>query len=231
MDFMKTRQHVMENYNCNTKQFIDEFNEAAKLNEDILSKGPYASRMNTDNYPTHKYTDPQTGEEREYCAASKQWSKVDPACPDNKSLHYAGEDRIFLIVKNKFTGEWEFPVTKLMVGESFFKGNLENFIRLTNNTWKIKFFGSKPLLHTLREFTPIERLDWKNDHLHGVRTYYFGAHHWRGIPNILTSDLDDPQSDLNPNHYSDWCWVPKRKLNKYFSRENYETFIHMMKTR
>jgi hypothetical protein len=101
----------METYHCDTKQYIDEFNEVSKLNEDILSKNPYASRMNIDNYPTHKFTDPLTGEENEYCAASKQWSRVDPSCSDNQSLHYAGEDRVFLIVKNKYSGEWEFPVS------------------------------------------------------------------------------------------------------------------------
>ena len=53
MNFMKDRQDHMEEYFCDTKQFIDEFNEVAKLNEDILQNSPYASRMNLDNYPTH----------------------------------------------------------------------------------------------------------------------------------------------------------------------------------
>ena len=48
----------MEEYFCDSRQFIDEFNEVAKLNEDILAENPYASRMNIDNYPTHKYFDP-----------------------------------------------------------------------------------------------------------------------------------------------------------------------------
>jgi hypothetical protein len=30
--------------------------------------------MNIDNYPTHKYKNPETGEEREYAAASKNWA-------------------------------------------------------------------------------------------------------------------------------------------------------------
>ena len=36
MEFMKDRQDHMEEYYCDTKQFIDEFNEIAKLNEDVL---------------------------------------------------------------------------------------------------------------------------------------------------------------------------------------------------
>lgn len=50
--------------------------------------------MNLDNFPTHKSGD-QT-----YCAASKNFTKVDPAAPDVRSLHYAADDRVFLIFKN-----------------------------------------------------------------------------------------------------------------------------------
>ena len=53
MDFMNDRQNVMEEYYCDTKQFIDEFNEVALLNEDVLQRSPYASPLNLDNYPTH----------------------------------------------------------------------------------------------------------------------------------------------------------------------------------
>lgn len=106
----------MEEYYCDHKQFIDEFNEVSKMNEDLFANNPYVSKMNLDNYPTHEYTDPNTGETKTYCAASKSWQKADPNCSDVKSLHYAGEDRIYLIVKNKFTNEWEFPVSKMVVG-------------------------------------------------------------------------------------------------------------------
>jgi len=60
IDFMRERENLMEEYFCDTKQFIKEFNEVAKLNEDYLSQNPYASRMNLDNYPTHKIVDPET---------------------------------------------------------------------------------------------------------------------------------------------------------------------------
>ena len=53
----------MEEYYCDTKQFVDEFLEVSKLNEDALAKNPYASRLNIDNYPTHKRIDPETNEE------------------------------------------------------------------------------------------------------------------------------------------------------------------------
>ena len=70
----------MEEYFCDTKVFTEEFNEVSKLNEDCLAQNPYVSRMNIDNYPTHKVTDKATGEDHTYCGASKQWSLVDPTC-------------------------------------------------------------------------------------------------------------------------------------------------------
>ena len=70
--------------------------------------------MNIDNYPSHAIRDPESDEDLEtYAAASKQWCFVYPTTSDNKSLHYVGEDRVFLICKNKYTGEWEFPISKM----------------------------------------------------------------------------------------------------------------------
>ena len=54
IDFLTARQKHMEEYSVDTKQFIDEFNEVSRLNEDVLSNNPYASRLNIDNYPTHR---------------------------------------------------------------------------------------------------------------------------------------------------------------------------------
>lgn len=187
--------------------------------------------MNIDNYPTHRATDPETGEVTEYCAASKQWNLVDPAASDRKSLHYAGEDRVYLIVQNKYTGEWEFPVSKLHFNTTLLRAKLDLFIKLTNNKWRIKFFGSNPVLQTLREFTNVEKRDIKNEQLHGVRTLYFGANHLRGVPELFLDDAGNPNPEMIDTDYCDWCWVPKRQLNEYFSRENYEVFIHSLRTR
>ena len=101
--------------------------------------------------------DAEIGVENTYCGASKQWSLVDPNCNDTKSLHYAGEDRVFLIVKNKYTNEWEFPITTINFGQTFFRAKYNLFEQIAGNKWRIKFFGSNPLLHTLRELAPIEK--------------------------------------------------------------------------
>jgi hypothetical protein len=62
IDFMNSRQKLMEEYSVDTKQFLDEFNEVSRLNEDVLSNSPYASRLNIDNYPTHRMVDHETGD-------------------------------------------------------------------------------------------------------------------------------------------------------------------------
>lgn len=115
MDFMKARSQIMNEFHCNHKEFTKEFTEVSKLNEDLLADNPYTSTMNLDNFPTHKLGD------ETYAAASKRFSMVDPKCSDVRSLHYAGEDRVYLILKNKHTGEWEFPTTALTFGQSFMR--------------------------------------------------------------------------------------------------------------
>lgn len=116
-EFLKYKNDIMNEYYANNRQFSDEFEEVSKLNEDVVpSSNPYSTKMNIDNYPTHKYTDPANGEVTEYCAASKSWKNVDPTLKDRKSLHFAPEDRTYLIVRNRYTKEWEFPVGKIFFG-------------------------------------------------------------------------------------------------------------------
>lgn len=98
------------------------------------------------------------------------------------------------------------------------------FEALTGNTWRIKFFGSAPMMHTVREFTDAEREDQLNADLKGVRTFFFGAHHWRGVPELLASP--DGATD-----YCDWAWVPKRQFNEFFTKEYYDVFVNVCKTR
>ena len=68
-------------------------------------------------------------------------------------------------------------------------------------------------------------MDKLNDQLKGVRSYFFGAHHWRGLPEMLLKQED------NTTDYNDWAWVPKKQLNEYFTKEYYDVFIDICKTR
>lgn len=97
--------------------------------------------MNIDNYPTHKTKDPKSGQEVEYSAASKSWKNVDPEIEDRKSLHFAAEDRTYLILRNKYTKEWEFPSTKMFFGQTFIRAKQNLFQSISDGVWKIKYYG------------------------------------------------------------------------------------------
>jgi len=91
---------------------------------------------------------------------------------------------------------------------------LNLFTRLSDGKWRIKFFTSKPNVHTLREFTPLEKEDSRNYGLKGVRTFWFGAHHWRGLPSFVFEDKKDDTTE-----FMNYAWVPKRQLNEYFTKD------------
>jgi hypothetical protein len=55
----------------------------------------------------------------------------------------------------------------------------------------------------------------------GVRTFFFQAHHWRGLPVM----------NYENNDYEDFAWVPKRQLNEYFSRDYFDIFAKGCLTR
>ena len=162
----------MNEYYCNMKAYTDDFEEVARLNENVLGDNPYNSKQNVDNFPTHRITDPQTGEIQEYAAASKYYPNVDPSMQDRRSIHYAGEDRTYLIFKNKYTQEWEFPTGKMFFGETFVRAKQNLFVSFANG-WKIKYYGQAPNIATIREFTEAEKADKFNHDLKGVRTFFF----------------------------------------------------------
>ena len=107
---------------------------------------------------------------------------MDPEIQDRRTLHYAGEDRTYLVLRNKYTKEWEFPTYKIFFGETFLKGKQNLFTDLTGDDWKVRYIGQQPVVSTLREFSKAEQQDTLNKGLKGVRTYFFEAYHQRGLP-------------------------------------------------
>lgn len=122
---------------------------------------------------------------------------------------------MYLLVKNKFTKEWEFPTGKVFGNESFSIGRLNLFKNLTGEKWIARHPYLFPTVATLRPFTEFEKKDRKNAFLSGVRTYYFDAYHIRGLPEFTFENTD----------YEDYAWVPKPEMNKYFTKERFEVFI------
>ena len=96
IEFMKAGADIMHQFHCDHKKCIEEFEEVSKLNERVLSGNPYSNDKNLDNYPTHKYTVPSSGETQAYAAASKDFIKVDSETKDTKSIHCAPGDAIYL---------------------------------------------------------------------------------------------------------------------------------------
>ena len=43
VDYLKLKTQVINDYWCNKKQYIQEFADVAKLNEDIFAENPYSS--------------------------------------------------------------------------------------------------------------------------------------------------------------------------------------------
>lgn len=215
----------MNEYHINLKKDAADIEEIAKLNESVLNENAYASNMNVDNFPTHRSTTEvdEEGNPLEYCAASKNFAKVDPTNTDTRTIHYAPEDRTYLIFRNKYTGKWEFPTAPMMLGQSFQRGRQNLFIKYSKNAWRIRMFGQIPLITTLRDLTQAEKDDDMNQGLKGVRTYFFGAHHHYGLPSF---DFENEEI-----HHDDFAWIPKRQLNEWFTKEYYDIFIDATKTR
>ena len=226
IELLKLRSEVMNEYYCDFKKYVAEYGEVSKLNESLFAENSYASKMNLDNYPTHEYTDPETGKVHSYCAASKNFTKVDPNCKDWRSIHYAAEDRTYFIVRNKYTHEWQFPAGELFMGQSFLRGKQNLFVDISGGSWRVKYSGSLPQVHTMRDLTVAEREVKEYQHLKGVRTYFFHAHHWRGL-----TELAIREEMVDKLHYDDFAWVPKRKMNEFFTRDYHDIFANACTTR
>ena len=75
----------------------------------------------------------------------------------------------------------------------------------------------------MRDFTIAEKEQDLNKGLNGVRTYFFAANHYRGLPEF---DFENPMVD-----HHDFAWIPKRQMNEYFTKEYYDAFVPVMRTR
>ena len=91
----------------------------------------------------------------------------------------------------------------MMFGTSWMRAKQNLWEKYSDNLFKIKFFYQMPLQHTIRPFTEAEKELSETKHLLGVRTYYFGAHHYRGFPQF------SPAMSNRTNH-NDCAWIPKR---------------------
>ena len=105
----------------------------------MFKDNPYTSKTNIDNYPSIK--DKKSG--KEYAAATKNWRNVDPAVDDPQNLHYAAANKVYLLLKNRFTDVWEFPTGQMHFGDTFYKARHELFDTFAAK-WSVQHIARSP---------------------------------------------------------------------------------------
>ena len=90
------------------------------------------------------------------------------------------------------------------------------FESFSKKQWRVHFFSEIPYVVKKRELYPHEMKDARNKKFKGVKSFYFGARHMEGITKIVNEN------------WSECAWVPRLQMNKFLSREDYDTFIHSL---
>jgi len=186
-----------------------------ELIEYSFDKQPGRLSQIPENKQTH-LLELEDGTEDYYCENSKVFFEVDPSVTHPKSIQRVGNYRVYLLVKNKESNEWEFPSFNVLESEKFNDATVKFFRFLSNDVWKIYYYPVEPFALKAREFTEEEKKDPRNKKLQGVKIFYFGASHQEGIV------------EINEKLYSDFVWTTKLEMNQYLTRENYKTFIHSL---
>ena len=121
-----------------------------------------------------------------------------------------------MLLKNKLTGEYEFPTLSLYNGDNFDNTRYRLYFHLCQEEFKIHFISPYPAFHITRDFLDYEKEDPKNKGFAGVRTFYMNAHHYRN-PVIITPNKKHP--------YEDYIFTPKHEFNKYVKKNYWDAFI------
>lgn len=219
-DWLLFKNELSNEYDFDHKKYYKEVKEDASLMDSLFGNNPYMSLNNIDNLPSHEQK-MEDGTVKRYCASSKNWRNVDPNVTDNKSLHYCAQQRIYLLLRNRYTGKWEFPSTALFGVDSFMDARRAFFSTLSDNKWFVQHKENLPAISTLRPFTENEKKDEKNSYLHGVRTYYFHAYHLRGLTQFSFDGTD----------WDDFVWASKADMNKYLCTRRFGIFNDILEHR
>ena len=212
-EFLRFRHKIMSEYHIDLRKYHDGWAKESKTVSSLESKNPLLSLNNKDNMPTKEVKN-QDGKKVKHYGASKYWRLVNPNVTDHHSLHYASSQRIYLLFKNKYTDEWEFPTKPVYGGDSFGYVRMKLFSDLTDDKWLVRHLQNSPAVSTLRPFTKAEQQERLNSILSGVRTYYFHAFHLRGLPQFNFQNTD----------YQDYAWVPKNEMNQFLTKDKFEIF-------
>jgi hypothetical protein len=171
-----------------------------------------------DNNPTHRYRLPN-GEFAAYAFGSKQFDIIDPCINDPHCIHYAGDNRVYFLVKSKETKQWSFP-TRIVSLDGGFNNSRDKLLEsISHNSWKVKYFPITPLMCKVEAMNEKDMQENNPLLIDGSRTYYVLGVHDCGMP-------------VNHNEkYSDFAWVPKIELQKYLTESEYNRFVGLLLNR
>jgi hypothetical protein len=216
MEFLKYRREVFKKYYYNFDKMFDDLevmNEVTSNFWDIMSN---AYKSNGDNKPSLRKYNPITDKYEFYCPNSKHHSLADPNVTDPKSIQYSSVERIYMLFKNKHTGEYEFPTIPLYAGDAFIDVKFKLFLNMTKENWKVYWDQHHPAFMVTRDLHDYEKEDPKNKGFKGVRTYYYNAFHFRGRPEIIGNKL---------HPYEDFIFATKREINNVIPKPYYNAVI------
>ena len=169
-------------------------------------------KQNQDNMATHRLRH-DDGTSTTFSANSMHYTLADPDTKDHHSIQYAGANRCYFIVKDKNTGKWLFPTDPLGDNMKLSDGQALLFNKISKNKWDIIYDKPLPVVFEKRDLTETERKDPKNRRAKAVKTFYLPAKYYHGAVSV------------NSEYYSDYAWVTKGDLNKFFDKPTYEQFI------
>jgi hypothetical protein len=155
-EYKMSKTKILNEYNLDIRQYYKDAREETSLIDDLFARNPYVAITNRDNIPSHEIK-AEDGSVKKYAAASKNWKNVDPSVTDRKSLHYGAQQLTYLLLKNKYTGDWEFPTITLSGTDSFIKSRRDLFAKLTGNKWVVRHTGNLPTVSTIRPFSEHEK--------------------------------------------------------------------------
>lgn len=119
-------------------------------------------------------------------------------------------------MKNKHTDQWEFPTLPLYNGDTFDLTKYRLAFYLNQEEFKVFYATPYPAFHVARDLHEYEKEDPKNKGFTGVRTYFFEAMHFRGVPQVLP----------NKKHpYTDHIFVPKHEFSKHVKKNYWDAFV------
>lgn len=219
MEMLKYRRFQHKKFGIDYMKYIKELEEFNDLTTEFWEIEGNMLKSNSDNKIDRRRWNSEKNQWDYYASTSKYYTMVDPYVVDNKNIQYQGTKRIFLLVKNKHTGNWQFPTSRLYNGDSFRNAKTRLLLELSRDRFRGFFPSHDSWICVQRDFYDYERKDPKNANFVGVKTFYYKALHWRG-------QFDVEPSEVHP--YDDYVLATKDDLNKYLEESYYKSVIHVL---